>query len=194
MYEYNEELLIKKAKSGSDRAFEMIVRHYEKTVYNTIYYRIGDREEAYDLSQEVFIKVYRSLDNFRGDCKFSTWLYKICVNTSLDYIRRVAGKHNESLSIFEEADTYKGQVTVKDDDVQKDPEKFFEKQEIRKVVKEAIFSLTDEHREIVILRDILGLSYEEISEKTSLELGTVKSRINRARQKIKKYLIERNCL
>lgn len=189
---YNEEELIKKASGGDSEAFGRLVEKYEGMVYNIIIGDIGRCEDAYDISQEVFIKAYRSINSFRGDCKFSTWIYRICINACRDYIRYKSKDKYISMSEYDE-NTYERQLDIADD-VSKEPESISERKEKIEYVRLAISSLNPIHRRIIILRDIEGYSYDEISEMLSLEEGTVKSRINRARHAIKDFLSQRNIL
>jgi len=194
MFDLSEYRLIKKAKAGDKHAFEEIVVKYEKFIYNTIYFKIGNSDDAYDLTQEVFIKVFKNLENFKCESKLSAWLYKICINTCRDHVRKTKNQNHLSVSEYEDSE-YLGQYELKDSyNNDSDPQYSLERKESIMMVREAIKNLDEEHRDIVIMRDMLGMSYEDISEKMGIELGTVKSRLFRARQKIKEYLLKRNCL
>ena len=179
--------------SGDKEAFGRLVEKYERLVYNISYQIIGSAEDAFDISQETFIKAYKSLGTFRGDCKFSTWLYKICNNTANDFIRSKKRKHTVSLTVYDDDDVQDGQLDIADNETDR-PEAKLEKKERQKLVREAIAALSEDHRTVVVLRDIEGYSYDEISEILNLEIGTVKSRLNRARQSIKEFLLKRNIL
>ena len=175
------------------QAFSELVRKYERLVYNLSYQASGNADDAFDISQEVFIKVYRSLRKFRGDCRFFTWLYRITMNTVKDYLRTQKRKKTVSLSDYDEEDENSpGTRDIPDDTAEADPEEMTERKERRALVRQAIGQLSEDHRIIITLRDMEGYSYEEIAEMLELEIGTVKSRLNRARQAIKEYLLERN--
>ena len=188
-----EQELVFRASKGDAQAFSELVRKYERLVYNLSYQASGNADDAFDISQEVFIKVYRSLRKFRGDCRFFTWLYRITMNTVKDYLRTQKRKKTVSLSDYDEEDENSpGTRDIPDDTAEADPEEMTERKERRALVRQAIAQLSEDHRIIITLRDMEGYSYEEIAEMLELEIGTVKSRLNRARQAIKEYLLERN--
>ncbi len=186
----DENALIIAASSGDTVAFERIVELYEKLVYNTIKLKIKNSEDAFDLSQEVFIKIWRSIGSYRGDCKFSSWVYKIATNTTLDHLRREAHTKSESLPTHIDDDGEEKVVEIADESTYSSPERTLERNETVITVREAIEQLKPEQREVILLRDIEGYSYEAISEMLELEIGTVKSRINRARGSLKTILEE----
>ena len=140
-----------------------------------------------DISQEVFIKIWKALPNWRGECKFATWVYKVCINASLDFLRRAPEK-TESLSGRPDDDGDERPLDIADDSVQASPERRLEQSETTMAVRRAIAKLPEDQRQIVILRDIDGYSYDEIADMLSLGIGTVKSRINRARTRLKSLL------
>jgi RNA polymerase sigma factor, sigma-70 family len=190
--------LLKKSIKGDGEAFGELIRKYENFIYNIVYQAIGNRDDAFDVSQEVFIKAFRGLKNFRGDCKFSTWMYKIAVNASKDYIRDKSKRNTVSLSDWTDDDNGdEARVSMKppeivEESVDAKPEEAYERNERRELVREAIANLSDDHKNVVVLRDIEGYSYEDISDMLNIEIGTVKSRLNRARNAIKEYLKEWN--
>ena len=196
----NDEIikLIKRSVRGDNDAFGELVLKYEHFVYNLICQMSGNSDDAYDVSQEVFIKIYRGLKNFRFDCKFSTWIYKITANAVKDYFRDKQKNRYISLSDWtDEEESASGFAASKppdivEEDINARPEEAFERGEAQEAVRNAISHLSEEHKEIIILRDMEGYSYDEISEMLSLEIGTVKSRINRARLAVKDYLVKRN--
>ena len=183
-----EDRLIEAASAGDREAFGQIVSLYEKLVYNSIKLKVPSEQDAMDLSQEVFINLWRSIGKYRGDCKFSTWIYKIAVNASLDYLRKAAHSATEALPTLTDDEGDEKQIEIADDSAAASPERTLEKAETVRVVRDAIARLNDEQREVILLRDIEGYSYEEISEMLSLEIGTVKSRINRARAHLREML------
>ena len=183
----NEAELIKAAAKGDQSAFSELVTAYERLVYNTAKSKVFSHEDAMDISQEVFIKIWRSLPNWRGECRFATWIYKVCVNASLDFLRR-APEETESLSGRPDEDGEERPLEIADESVSASPESSLEQNETTMAVRRAIAKLPDDQRQIVVLRDIDGYTYEEIAEMLSLGLGTVKSRINRARVRLKALL------
>ena len=184
-------VLVKAASRGDSYAFGELVKKYERMVYNLAYQHSGNREDAFDISQEVFIKAWRALSTFRGDCSFSSWLYRITKNTYIDLSMKEARREHTSFSITDE-DGEEKELDLPSTDETGSPEAVAEKNERARALRLAIASLGDDHREIIVLREFEGYSYDEIAEMTGLELGTVKSRINRARKQIKIFLEERN--
>ena len=144
-----------------------------------------------DVAQDTFLKAFRSLSSFRGDCRFSTWLYKICRNTALDHLRAEGRRRTVSLTADDD-DSREGEIDLPDPDTRFDPQSRLDKKENCLAVRAAIAQLSEEHREILVLRDMGGHSYEDIAEMLDLELGTVKSRINRARRAVKEILEKGN--
>ena len=185
-------LLLKKSMKGDNDAFGELILKYENFVYNTVYHAIGNREDAFDVSQEVFIKAFRALKNFRGDCKVSTWLYKIAMNASKDYIREKSKRRTISLSDWTDEENGNRPPDIIEDSIDAKPEESYERNETRDSVRKAIANLSEDHRTVIVLRDIEGYSYEEIADMLDLEIGTVKSRISRARNAVKENLKEWN--
>ena len=182
-----EAAVIRKVLNGDTNAYEALVREYEKSVYNLALRMTGNSEDAYDMSQEAFIKAYNSLTTFRGDSKFSVWLYRIVSNVCLDYLRSRSRKPTVSLST-ENEDGEEVELDIADEE--QTPEKLLERGLTRDAVRRGLLSLPDDHRQILLLREIEGLSYDEISETLGLEVGTVKSRIFRARKKLCAFLVD----
>lgn len=193
--QFDEADTVRRASGGDQSAFSELVERYQSMVYNLAYHSLRSADDAFDASQDVFIKVYRSLGSFRGDCKFSTWVYRIAQNTVRDYIRarsrRIAPV---SLSDYSDDDCEARQLDIPDSDPMASPSETLERKLREEAVHEAILSLSDTHREIIIMREIECKSYDEIAERLGLELGTVKSRLNRARLAVKEYLTRRNIL
>jgi len=175
--------LVRRAKKGDIYAFEDLIAGYQKRVYNTVYRFFNNHEDAMDITQEIFIKVFTSLNRFKGNYSFSTWLYRIAVNTCIDFSRQ---KRPDTLPIMEELGANdEMHIVTSYPDL---PEKALEKKEFRRDIEEAINNLPEEQRICIILRDIQGFSYIEISDILSCSLGTVKSRINRGRRVLRQYL------
>lgn len=183
-----EELaVIRKVQDGDVNAFEDLVSAYEKKVYNLALRMTGNPQDAEDMAQESFLKAYSSLPSFRGDSRFSVWLYRIVSNVCLDYLRKKNKRGTVSLSV-EDDDGEDTQLDLPD--TSQSPEEVLEKKLTRDAVRRGLDSLPPDARQILLLREIEGLSYEEIGEVLGLESGTVKSRIFRARKKLAAFLLQ----
>ena len=183
MTDLKERELIRKAKQGDMLAFEELILKHEKIVYNVALRMMNHSEDAKDISQEVFLKAYRSLVNFDERSAFSTWLYRITHNTCIDEMRKRKGK--QSYSLEEELENEEGSMQRQIADEGDTPEESLLRQEQKNEILQALDTLSEEHKAAIILRDVKGLSYEEIAEILELSLGTVKSRISRARNQLK---------
>lgn len=186
MTEVSEKKIIEKVLGGDANAFEELVLKYEKTVYNLALRMVGDRDDAFNMTQEAFIKAYGSLSSFRGDSKFSVWIYRITTNVCLDFLRSKSRKQQVSLTVSDD-----------DEDAQldiPDPSSTPEQQLIKKIsmqsVEEGLKTLPDKQRQILVMRELGGMSYAEIGKALSLEEGTVKSRIFRARKRLCTFLLD----
>ncbi|GKX30017.1 RNA polymerase sigma factor [Vallitalea longa] len=184
-----EKTIIKKAKKGNKDAFEKLVMNYEKRVYNIAYQMFGNEHDANDMSQEVFIKVYKSLDKFNFKSSFSTWIHRITVNTCIDEYRKKK-KNYQVESMDETMEQQDGTVHKQFVDKSLTPEEKAIKNENVRFIRESIDELKEEHKMIIILRDIKGYSYDDIADILDISIGTVKSRISRARASLKKIIKE----
>lgn len=175
--------LLAKFKKGDQQAFELLVRKYKTTVYNTIYSIIGNAQEADDIAQEVFLKVYTKADSFKGESSFSTWLYRITVNRCVDELRRRKNKIISYETEFnqEEKLKLKDVLASRENDI---TEKLRQK-ELQDIIQKAMNSLPEKYRIILTLKEIEGLSYKEISQIMKISLAKVKIWLFRARQKLK---------
>jgi RNA polymerase sigma-70 factor (ECF subfamily) len=185
----NEKLLVSKAKAGDVAAFEQLIEAYQKKVYNLALRMTGNQEDAADLAQEAFIRVFRSISGFKEQSSFSTWIYRITTNVCLDEIRK--RKNRKVISIDEDIHMDDGEMKrqiVSDDPL---PDEMAERAELRNIVNDAINSLPEDQKVVITLRDLNGLSYEEIAQVLGIPGGTVKSRINRARQALRNVLLSR---
>lgn len=181
-----EKLLLDKAKTGDVTAFEELIEGYQRKIFNIALRIVGNYDDANDLAQEVLIRIYKSIGNFKEQSSFSTWIYRITTNVCLDDIRK--RKNRKVISLDEE-------IRVEDGEMQRQivsndplPEDTAERGELRELVNGAIRSLSEEHRLVIVLRDLQGFSYEEIARILKCPEGTIKSRINRARQALKNVL------
>jgi len=189
---------IEKAKNGDSDAFAEIVGHFERFVYNTACRILSGAglslDSADDIAQESFIKIWNSLSSFRGECCFSTWIFRITVNTAKDNIRS-ATRHG-TISLIrqsnddDQAEEWDLPVTSGDEV----PEDALDRKETVKLVRLAIEQLPEDQRQVVIMRDIHELSYQDISDILGVELGTVKSRLNRGRTNLRTILKNGNFL
>ena len=182
-----EAAIVRKVLGGDANAFETLVLEYEKNVYNIALRMTGNSEDAADMTQEAFIKAYNSLQSFRGDSKFSVWLYRIVSNVCLDFLRSKNRRPTVSLSV-EDDDGEDAQLDVADES--QSPELLLDRKLTRDSVRRGLDSLPPDYRQILLLREIQGLSYDEIAQALSLEVGTVKSRIFRARKRLGTFLID----
>jgi len=184
--------LIERFLEGDEGAFNRLVLKYQTKVYNLCYRVMGDPHEAQDMAQEVFMTAHKSLKDFRGESLFSTWIYRVTVNHCKNRIKFLARRryyHSTSMDQPIEAD--EGDIYFEPEDEAPSPEAEMASQQVQHMVQEAINSLDPDHRMAVILRDIQELSYEEIAETLDIRVGTVKSRIHRARNELKKKLQNR---
>jgi RNA polymerase sigma-70 factor (ECF subfamily) len=165
---------------GEERAFQELVERYQTRLLNFVYRTIGDREKAEDLVQEVFIRVYRHLHRFDRSKKFSTWIYTIASNLAKNELRN---RSRNPLVLFQtiRKSWQDDDRPLQFEDTTARPDDLFRKRHLRELVEESVAKLPAHHREVFVLRELEGKSYEEIAEITSCNLGTVKSRLNRAR-------------
>ncbi len=185
MLQYEEDILIKKVKEGDEKAFEILISAYEKKIYSIAFHTLKNPQEAYDASQEICIKVWRQIHNFEGQSKFSTWIYRISVNQCLDIIRKNKN-HSKNISLFnDDKEDIKVEFKIPAKD---NVEEAIEKKELSQVIELAVSELKEDYRVIITLRDIEEQSYEDIANVLEISLGTVKSRISRARQSLRKIL------
>ena len=180
MNKSQEDEIIRRVRSGDTDAFGSLVDEYQKNVYNLALRMTGSPEDAQDMSQEAFIKAYNSLSSFRGDSKFSVWLYRIVSNVCLDFLR--SRSKNQPMSLNVELDD--GETELDIPDLRCLPEDELERALTRQAVRDGLEALPPDQRQILLLREIEGFSYEEICRILALEEGTVKSRIFRARKNL----------
>lgn len=165
---------------GEERAFQELVERYQTRLLNFIYRTIGDRERAEDLVQEVFIRVYRHIHRFDTTKKFSTWIYTIASNLAKNELRN---RSRNPLVLFQTitSNRTEDERPLQFEDYTTQPDDMFQKRHLRSLVEQTVEQLPEHHRQVFVLREIEGKSYEEIAEITDCNLGTVKSRLNRAR-------------
>lgn len=170
---------------GDTRAFDKLVQRFKERVFNLCYRMLGDYDEANDCAQETFVKVYRSLKDFRFEAGFSTWLCTIAANTCRNRLKSLEYRTRKKMVRIDPAITSeRGQSSMELEDPAPSPLAQLTRQEQEIALQKAIDTLTEDHKTVVILRDLEGLSYEEIAKITGYTLGTVKSKLARARQRL----------
>lgn len=177
--------LVRRVQSGDKSAFDVLVLKYQQRVINLVNRYVHDPHIAMDVSQEAFIKAYRGLKNFRGDSAFYTWLYRISINTAKNHLVSRSRRMPDDDIDAQEAEQYDGGEKLREAST---PENEMMSDEIQATVQGAIEALPDELRIAITLRELEGLSYEEIAESMDCPIGTVRSRIFRARESIEKEL------
>jgi RNA polymerase sigma-70 factor (ECF subfamily) len=183
MPESYEERLVERLKRRDEAAFNEFVRRYKAQVFRLVVRMLNDRAEAEDVAQEVFVTVFKSIDSFRGDSKLSTWLYRVATNhckNRIKYLERRARGRNREFDEVAEHDTVESATMNPSAQIPR-PDQQAEAHQMEAIVRAAIAELDEEQRELVILRDVENLSYEELQQITGLPEGTVKSRLHRAR-------------
>ena len=179
-----DERLVRAFAAGDTAAFDALVVRYKDMVYTMCYYLLGDADEAADQAQEAFVKVYRSLKTFRFESSFSTGLYTSALNTCRNRLKSLSSRlWRKTVSLGVTDETGRAVMQIADESCQPNGE--LEKKELMKLVRQAIADLSVDHRTVIVLCDIKGLTYEEICRITGLDMGTVKSRISRARNELK---------
>ena len=184
-----EQELVERAKKGEEAAFEVLVTDNEKRIYNLCRRLTGNPEVAAELTQEAFLNAWRGLSRFQGESSFSTWLYRLASNACIDFLRKEKRRQNLSMTVSLDDEEEARQVELPDERYA--PERELERTEVRQAVAAGLERLTPEHRQVLVMREINGLSYAEIGAVLGLEEGTVKSRIARARNALRKVLTER---
>ena len=181
--------LVTRSRQGDLDAFEQLVAKHQKRMLNIAYRLIGDYDEACEVVQDAFVSAHRNIKKFRGDSKFTTWLTAITVNLSKNRLKQlISRKYHEAYSLDDPVETNDGEVTI--DPLSKDPSVLdrLEKSDVQSSVQNCIKALDPAFREVLVLRDLQDLSYEEIGNLLKLHGGTVKSRLFRAREMVKDCL------
>ena len=181
----SDQALVERAQRGDKRAFDMLVRKYQQRIMKVLSRYVRDPMEVQDLAQETFIKAYKALSRFRGDSAFYTWLYRIAINTAKNYLVSQGRRPPQSDIDATEAETYEGESALKE---YASPEREALRDEIRDTVFQAIEELPEDLKTAITLRELEGMSYEEIADAMECPIGTVRSRIFRAREAIDKKL------
>ena len=178
--------LVARAGAGDQEAFEQLVRDNQNRVYSLAVRLVGDREEAADLAQEAFLKAWQGLSSFQGESSFSTWIYRLTTNVCIDYLRRKKRRQEvePAVSLDDEDSGW-----AEPADAGQDPQRKLEAERSR-ALSRGLERLPEHQRQVLVMRELSGLSYQEIGAATGLDLGTVKSRIARARLALRKILLE----
>ncbi|MDF2594041.1 MAG: sigma-70 family polymerase sigma factor [Clostridia bacterium] len=187
MHENTELQLINQAKAGNIDAFETLIKSYEKSIYTICLRMLLSEEEAYDATQEVCVKIWRQLHIFKGDSKLSTWIYRITTNQCLDLLRKNKNKNKKEISLFQKNDDDE-EWMIDQGNEKENVEKIMENKELKEILKEAIYQLKEDYKTVIVLRDINQYSYDEIAQILNISLGTVKSRLSRARASLRYFL------
>ncbi|HKL62194.1 MAG TPA: RNA polymerase sigma factor RpoE [Woeseiaceae bacterium] len=177
--------LVKRVQEGDKQAFNLLVLKYQTKIVNLVMRYVRDPDEANDVAQEAFLKAYRALPRFRGDSAFYTWLYRIAVNTAKNYLVAAKRRPVEYDLDLQDPEQYDMQARLKDID---SPERMMMKDEVQRTIDEAIDELPEDLRTAIVLRELEGMTYEEIAETMECPVGTVRSRIFRAREAISKRI------
>ena len=180
-----EDLLLEKARHGDQEAFGELVRLYEKKVYALTLRMCKNPDDAAEAAQEAFLAAWQGLKFFRGEASFSTWLYRLASNACVDLLRKEQRHRAAAGPSLNDEDTY---IEIADDAAT--PQELAERSELREQIEEGLQSLSPEHREVLILRELHQLSYDEIAQTLDLDTGTVKSRISRGRKALRNFLLQ----
>jgi RNA polymerase sigma-70 factor (ECF subfamily) len=176
-----DQALVERVQQGDKRAFDILVLKYQNKIIQLAYRYVHDHDEAMDVAQEAFIKAYKSLGNFRGESAFFTWIYRIAINTAKNHLVASGRRPPKSDLDAQEAEQYEGASGLKEYDT---PEHVLLRDELKETIASAINELPDDLRTAITLRELEGLSYEEIAQAMDCPIGTVRSRIFRARDAI----------
>jgi RNA polymerase sigma-70 factor (ECF subfamily) len=170
---------VRRIQRGETETFEILVRRHEKAIFNVVYRMLGDYDDAAETAQEVFLSAYRAIGQFRGDANFSTWLYRIALNHASTRRKSTSSRQRRLVPIDD---------TELVDDVELGPAETLEKKEIRQRVQRALKELQPEDAMVILLRDLQDIAYEDVARVLNIPVGTVKSRLHRARQALKARL------
>ena len=182
-----EQELVSRAKQGDQEAFSKLVEANQNRIYTLALRMTGSPEDGADLAQEAFLRAWRSLPSFQGESNFSTWLYRLTSNLCIDFLRRE--KRRKAVTAAVPLDGEEDSPPAQVPDHRFTPESELERRELRAAVDRGLAKLSDDHRQVLVLRELEGLSYVEIAGRLELEEGTVKSRIARARLALRNILL-----
>ncbi|MEM8593584.1 MAG: RNA polymerase sigma factor RpoE [Pseudomonadota bacterium] len=183
----SDQQLVERVQKGDNRAFDVLVLKYQHKIISLVMRFVHDHAEAQDITQEAFIKAYRALPKFRGDSQFYTWLYRIAINTAKNHLVSRKRKIQSSGIDVEEGQYFEGADKLRDTS---NPESLMQRDDLERQLKEVLKQLPDELRTALTLREFNGLSYEDIADVMDCPVGTVRSRIFRAREALEKVIDE----
>jgi RNA polymerase sigma-70 factor (ECF subfamily) len=181
--------LVMRAKAGDYDAFEELVRRYQRRVYTLAYNMTGNKEDAEDMVQEVFVRAYRSLDGFKGDSSFFTWLYRIAVNRTINFLKK-RGRKSGELSLNDMDQSVERDPIFVEMRARESPFRDVVLTELQKKLNAALQTLSEKHRSVVIMHDIMGMPHEEIARIMKCSVGTMRSRLFYARKRLQQELAE----
>lgn len=180
--------LVRRARKGDLEAYDELVKRYQQRIYATIYHMTSNHEDANDLAQDAFVKAYQALKSFKGGSSFYTWIYRIAVNKTINFLKQRRNKSHFSLNDLDfNAENDPDLVALVSD---KTPAREAGLTELQKKLNESLHKLSEPHRMVVVLHDVQGLSHEEIADIMDCNIGTVRSRLFYARQQLQGYLSE----
>jgi RNA polymerase sigma-70 factor (ECF subfamily) len=184
--------LVQRVRTGDQRAYKTLVERYQRKVFSVAFGMLKDREEARDVAQEAFVKVYKYLDHFKGDASFYTWLYRITVNICIDVLRRRGATKGEQVEFDEQVqmDVSEANLGALGTKLGTNPQKSMLRKELAEKIQAALAEVPEKHRAILLLRELEGMSYEDLSRTLDIPKGTVMSRLFHARLKVQKVLNE----
>ena len=180
-----DQALVEKVQRGDKHAFDLLVKKYQHRIMNVLSRYLHNPDDVMDITQEAFIKAYRALPTFRGESAFYTWLYRIAINTAKNHLVAQARRPTQGLVDNQEAEQYDSADLLRDNAT---PERLLQKEQVQAVIHKAFEDLPDDLRTAISLRELEGMSYEEIADAMDCPIGTVRSRIFRAREAIDKKL------
>ena len=186
MMPVDDAALVRSAKNGDLEAYDRLVRHYQERIYATIYHMTANHEDANDLAQESFIKAFQALKSFKGDSSFYTWLYRIAVNKTINFLKQRKNRTHMSLNDLDFNAEHDPDLVALISD--KTPRRDAGLAELQEKLNAALLKLSEPHRLVVVLHDVQGLSHDEIAKVMGCNIGTVRSRLFYARQQLQSWL------